>query len=247
MKNIELEKKINQYLNINQYEDYTINGLQVEGKKEVKKIVTGVTASQELIKQSIKSKTDAIITHHGLFWKNELSSIVNIKKKRLKMLLCNDINLYCYHLPLDAHKIVGNNVQLAKIIKFKIKNFITPYLPITELKNPISGSELKYFLQKKLKKKPLHLNNKKKKKIYKIAWCTGNGQKLLQKAAESGADAFITGEISEQTYHISKEMNIHFYAIGHHISEKFGIQALGIWLKKKYQFSVKFIDVHNPI
>lgn len=246
MHNLELEKKINKYLNINQYVDCIPNGLQIEGATKIKKIVTGVTASQKLINAAIKLKADSIIVHHGFFWKNESIPILNMKKKRIKSLLCNDINLYSYHLPLDAHPIIGNNVQFGNIMKLKIKKFITPFLPIAQFKKPISASNLILFLYKKFKKKPLHLGDN-KKKIYKIAWCTGKGQNLLQKAALSGADAFITGEVSEETYHITQEMKIHFFAIGHHTSEKFGIQALGLRLQKKYKFLVNFIDIPNPI
>lgn len=246
MNNFKLEKIINEYLKINQYKDCVPNGLQVEGVSIVKKIITGVTASQDLIDQSIKLKTDAIIVHHGFFWKNEPVQILNMKKKRIKKLLCNNINLYSYHLPLDAHPIVGNNAQLGNLINIKKISYICPILPIGQLDKSIKPKKFRKKLQKKFKKKPFYIENK-EKKIKKIAWCTGSGQNLLEKAAQAGADAFVTGEVSEKIFHIAKEMNINFYSLGHHTTEIYGIQALGEWLKKKYGFLVNFINIFNPI
>lgn len=246
MNNFKLEKIINEYLKINQYKDCIPNGLQVEGVSIVNKIITGVTASQDLINQAVKLKTDAIIVHHGFFWKNEPLQILNIKKKRLKTLLCNNINLYCYHLPLDAHPIIGNNAQLGNLMNIKNIDYISPILPIGQLDKSIKPKKFKKKLQEKFKKKPFYIGNK-KTKIKKIAWCTGSGQNLIEIAAQAGADAFITGEISEKIFHITKEMNINFYSLGHHTTEIYGIQALGEWLKNKYELSVNFINIFNPI
>ncbi|BGI50900.1 MAG: type 2 GTP cyclohydrolase I [Arsenophonus endosymbiont of Ceratovacuna japonica] len=247
MHNIKLEQLINIYLNINNYQDYSPNGLQVEGCTEVKKIVTGVTASQALIDEAIKLTADAIIVHHGYFWKNETIVIRNMKRKRLKMLLCNNINLYSYHLPLDIHPIIGNNVQLGNIMQVQIDNYIMPLLPIGKFLQPITSDDLIILLNNKLIRKPLYCGYNNPKKIKKIAWCTGSGQNFIQQAAEAGADAFVTGEVSEQTIHIAREMSIHFYSAGHHATEKFGIKALGEWLQKNYKFDVTFIDIPNPI
>lgn len=247
MNNLHLEQILNLYLNTKEYKDIIPNGLQIEGKEKIKKITTGVTISQELIKKSIKLKSDAIIVHHGFFWKNEQKNIQNIKKIRLKTILSNDINIYNYHLPLDAHPIVGNNVMLGKMIDVKIEKFINPFLPIGNISNEITYKNLKKHLHKVLKQKPIYCGYNKCKKIKKIAWCTGNGKSFIWKAIEAKADAFITGEISEQIFYIAKEMKIHFYAAGHHATERFGIIELGNWINKKYDIPVEFIDTNNPI
>ncbi|MGP1930609.1 MAG: Nif3-like dinuclear metal center hexameric protein [Arsenophonus sp. ET-YP4-MAG3] len=247
MYNIELEQLINAYLNIDKYQDYIPNGLQVEGRLKIKKIVTGVTASQKLLDEAIKLDIDAIIVHHGYFWKNEPVNILNMKRNRLKSLLCNDINLYSYHLPLDGHHIIGNNIQLGNIMEVEIDRYITPLLPIGKFKKPITSDDLMLRLSNRLARKLLYCGDNGPKNIHTIAWCTGSGQNFIQKAAEAGTDAFITGEASEQTIHIAREMGIHFYAAGHHATERFGIKALGKWLHKNYNFEVTFIDIYNPV
>ncbi|MFP3013603.1 MAG: type 2 GTP cyclohydrolase I [Arsenophonus sp. NC-QC1-MAG3] len=246
MRNIELEQLINTHLNVYQYQDYSPNGLQVEGRSEVKKIVTGVTASQALLNEAVKLAADAIIVHHGYFWKNEASVILNMKRKRLKTLLCNDINLYGYHLPLDAHPIIGNNAQLGNIMKVDIEELITPLLPKGKFVKPITADDLMSRLTNKLARQPLYCGDNGPKKISTIAWCTGGGQNFIQQAAEANVDAFVTGEVSEQTIHIAREMKIHFYAAGHHATERFGVKVLGEWLQKDYEFEVTFVDIPNP-
>lgn len=247
MHNIELEQLINMKLNIDKYQDYAPNGLQVEGRSEIKKIITGVTASQGLLDASIKLAADAIIVHHGYFWKNEAAVILNMKRNRLKTLLCNDTNLYAYHLPLDAHPVIGNNVQLGNIMEVEIDRYITPLLPIGNFAKPITPDDLISRLNNRLARQPLYYGDNGPKKIRSIVWCTGAGQNFIQQAAEAGVDAFVTGEVSEQTIHIAREMGIHFYAAGHHATERFGIKALGEWLQKDYGFKVTFVDIPNPV
>ncbi|WMY96366.1 MAG: Nif3-like dinuclear metal center hexameric protein [Arsenophonus sp.] len=247
MHNFELEKLMNTYLNVDKYQDYAPNGLQVEGRSEVKKILTGVTASQELLNEGVKLSVDAIIVHHGYFWKYESDIISNMKRNRLKTLLCNDINLYSYHLPLDAHPVIGNNVQFAKLLEVEIDKYILPLVPMGKFLQIITASDLMLRLSNKLNRQPLYVaGDYRVKEIRTVAWCTGSGQNFIQAAAESGADAFITGEVSEQTIHIAREMGIHFYAAGHHATERLGVKMLGKWLEKKYNFSVFFIDIPNP-
>lgn len=246
MHNIELEQLINTHLNIYEYQDYVHNGLQVEGRSEVKKIVTGVTASQALLDEAVKLAADAIIVHHGYFWKNESSIILNMKRNRLKTLLCNDINLYGYHLPLDAHPILGNNAQLGNIMGVRFEKLISPLLPMGGFVQPITADDLMSRLTNKLARQPLYCGDNGPKEISTIAWCTGSGQNFIQQAAEAGVDAFVTGEVSEQTIHIAREMGIHFYAAGHHATERFGVKMLGKWLQKDYGFEVTFIDIANP-
>lgn len=249
MLNRELEQILNRELSNALFVDYSPNGLQVEGRKEIKKIVTGVTACQRLIDAAIKHQADAIIVHHGYFWRNESPVITSIKRNRLKMLLSHDINLFAYHLPLDAHPYLGNNAQLAKLLQ------IQPILPEsrTELlwqgafDSAITGMELRERLEMKLDHDVLHCGETGSTRIQRVAWCSGSGQSYIEQAITLGVDAFISGEISEQTIHIAREGNIHFFAAGHHATERYGIKALGEWLAKEHMdIDVMFIDIDNP-
>jgi len=225
------------------------NGLQIEGKSIITKIVTGVTASQALIDRAVECKADAILVHHGYFWKGEDPCLTGMKKKRIATLLKHDINLFAYHLPLDIHPSLGNNAQLAARLgisdiqnleagKYSIalKGVFTP---------PITPQALAARLQQVLGKVPL-FEQVEKDLIHTVAWCTGGGQKYIDLAANEGIDAFITGEVSEQTIHTAREMNIHFYAAGHHATERFGAQAVGDYLASQFDLEVDFIDIANP-
>lgn len=249
MLNFELEDIINNYLNNSNFKDYLPNGLQVEGKRKIKNIVTGVTASQELINKAIVLKSDAIIVHHGYFWKNEPLIIHGTKRMRLKKLLSNDINLYSWHLPLDYHQEVGNNYCLAKELEIKIMGKINSFVFWGELKYPLTVNQLKNFINKKTNKKPfIYSSNFAKKYIFRVAWCTGQGQNFIDLLYKfKNIDAFITGEVSEQTIHSIKENKIHFFAIGHHASEIYGVYELGKWLTENYNLKVTFININNPI
>ncbi|HDX1286580.1 TPA: Nif3-like dinuclear metal center hexameric protein [Escherichia coli] len=200
MKNTELEQLINEKLNSAAISDYAPNGLQVEGKEMVQKIVTGVTASQALLDEAVRLGADAVIVHHGYFWKGESPVIRGMKRNRLKTLLANDINLYGWHLPLDAH----------------------------------------------LGRKPLWCGDTGPEVVQRVAWCTGGGQSFIDSAARFGVDAFITGEVSEQTIHSAREQGLHFYAAGHHATERGGIRALSEWLNENTDLDVTFIDIPNP-
>jgi dinuclear metal center YbgI/SA1388 family protein len=231
--------------------DYCPNGLQVEGKKKVNKIVTGVTASQALIDHAVSINADAILVHHGYFWKGESPCLTGMKRKRIHTLLQHDINLYAYHLPLDIHPILGNNVQLGKLLG------IIDILPLEE-NNPqslvmqgkfetgINPIELIRLLNTKLVRNPLH-EPALKTNIETVAWCTGGGQSYIELAAEKGIDAFITGEVSEQTIHTAREMNIHFYAAGHHATERYGVKALGEYIQQRLDVEAVFVDIDNPV
>lgn len=249
MLNFDLEKIINVYLDNHLFKDYSPNGLQVEGKKEVKKIATGVTICQDLIDQAIKLDADAIIVHHGIFWNNDKLCISGIKRIRLKKILSHNINLYSWHLPLDLHKKCGNNYCLAKKLNIKITNKINQFVFIGEFNNFLTLNELKNIIKIKLNRAPfVYSSNKANKYIKNVAWCTGKGQNfidLLYKFKE--IDAFITGEVSEQTIHSVKESKIHFFSAGHYATETCGIIELGKWLVKKHSFQVNFIDINNPI
>ena len=250
MNNLELEQLINQKLSSDKINDYAPNGLQVEGKTEIKKIITGVTASQALIDYAIRQNADAILVHHGYFWKSENPCIRGMKGKRIKALLMNDINLYGYHLPLDVHPELGNNAQLAKLLNIENlqpleKGAVS--IPVWgELKEPMTGKDLAEKIEKVLNRKPLICIENGPHLIRKIGICTGGGQGYIDLAAEQGCDAFITGEVSEQTIHSAREQGLHFFSAGHHATERYGIKALGEWLAKEYSFDVEFKDIDNP-
>jgi len=247
----ELEKYLNCLLKPEKIKDFTPNGLQIQGANRVNKIVTGVTASKALIERAISEEADAILVHHGYFWKNESYVIRGMKHDRIKSLLMNDINLFAYHLPLDIHPTLGNNAQLANM--FAIKD-VTPL----ELGNPVSvamqgsleqetqAEEFAQLINNTLERECLHISAPSNKPIKTIAWCSGGGQGYIELAAEQGIDAFLTGEVSEQTTHIAHEMDIHFFAAGHHATERYGVQALGEHLAKEHGLDVVFIDIDNP-
>ncbi|QOL13896.1 type 2 GTP cyclohydrolase I [Dickeya dianthicola] len=246
MRNTELESLINGFLNVAAFQDYGPNGLQVEGRREVRRIVTGVTACQALLDAAVAQQADAVLVHHGYFWRNEPAVVRGMKRQRLKTLLANDLNLYGYHLPLDAHPEVGNNARLAAMLGIRALGEIESLLPYGELAQPCSGDDLRQTLEAVLARPVLHSGDNAPAQIRRIAWCTGGGQGFIDQAADFGVDAFITGEVSEKTIHTAREMGLHFYAAGHHATERAGIRALGEWLASQHGFDVTFIDIPNP-
>ncbi len=246
MRNSELETVINQQLNVTAFQDYAPNGLQVEGRENVQRIITGVTASQALLDVAVAQQADAVLVHHGYFWKNESPVISGMKRRRLKTLLANDINLYGYHLPLDAHPELGNNACLAALLDITVLGEIEQLLPYGELSQPVSGEALRERLETRLGRSVLHCGDNAPSQITRLAWCSGGGQGFIEQAARFGVQAFITGEVSEQTIHVAREMGLHFYAAGHHATERGGIKALGEWLAQQHGLDVTFIDIPNP-
>lgn len=235
-------------------DDYCPNGLQVEGKSEVAKIVTGVTASLALIDKAIALNADAILVHHGYFWKGEKQNIVGMKKARLTKLLANDISLIAYHLPLDVHPVLGNNAQVAKRLNIQNVQALSPSKPdgivmAGSLQKPMSHHELSSVLSSKFDHKIVSVGNK--AQISSLAWCTGGGQNFIDAVVNQCVngqliDAFISGEISEQTTHSAREQNIDFFAAGHHATERYGVKALGEWLMQHHSLNVEFVDIDNP-
>ncbi|MGG2140153.1 type 2 GTP cyclohydrolase I [Symbiopectobacterium sp. RP] len=246
MRNSELETVINQQLNVVAFQDHAPNGLQVEGRENVQRIITGVTASQALLDVAVAQQADAVLVHHGYFWKNESPVISGMKRRRLKTLLANDINLYGYHLPLDAHPELGNNACLAALLDITVLGEIEQLLPYGELTQPVSGEALRERLETRLGRSVLHCRDNAPLQITRLAWCSGGGQGFIERAARFGVEAFITGEVSEQTIHIAREMGLHFYAAGHHATERGGIKALGKWLAQQHGLDVTFVDIPNP-
>ncbi|WP_455380544.1 Nif3-like dinuclear metal center hexameric protein [Acidihalobacter prosperus] len=236
------------YLDISRFRDYTPNGLQVEGRSEVSKLVSGVTASQALIEAAIDQNADAILVHHGYFWKGESSRILGPKRQRLKLLLQHDISLIAYHLPLDAHPDVGNNVQLARQLGFVIKGPLNAQgiglIGLTE--EPMTLDDLARRISGSLDRVPLTIPGGATDEIEQIAWCTGAAQGYLEQAAEQGAQVYISGEISEQTVHAARELGVNYIAAGHHATERYGVQSLGAHLARQMGIDHVFIDIDNP-
>jgi len=248
----ELVAYLQKFLKVNDFKDYCPNGLQVEGRAEIKHIVAGVTASQSLIDQAIEQQADAILVHHGYFWKGEEPAIVGIKQKRIKALLQADINLLAYHLPLDAHTEVGNNAQLARMLELtdvssQDVNGVNDILWRGGLKQGLSASGVAQLLNSRLGREALWLPSSSNQSIKTLAWCSGGAQSYIEQAAELGVDAFISGEASEQTTHLAKELDIHYFAAGHHATERYGVQALAAHLAEKFAISYQFIDIDNPV
>ncbi len=251
MNNFQLEQLLNKELKSQLIKDYCPNGLQVEGKKEVLKIITGVTASQALIDAAIEKNADALLVHHGYFWKGESESIKGMKGNRIRSLIKNDINLLAYHLPLDIHPTLGNNAELARLFSIVNVEGLEPTPQSIAMKGEfdvaLSGEDLALRIDQVLSRKPLHITPDINKDIKTVAWCSGGGQDYIELAAQQGIDAFISGEVSERTTYIARELGIHYFAAGHHATERYGVKALGEWLAKGQGFDVEFIDIDNPV
>lgn len=241
---------VNKFLDVDNIDDFCLNGLQVEGSSKIGRLVTGVSANLELIEASIKEQADAIIVHHGYFWKKQLLPMTGIHGARIKMLLMNNINLFCYHLPLDVHPSIGNNVQLACALDLECASTLNtntkPNLGIICKDVHMSTKELINKVASKLMREPLVLGMRDFSKL-KIAICTGAGQSFIEQAKKQGANVFISGESSEQTTHLAKELGITYIAAGHHATERYGVQALGEHLSHIYDIKHTFIDIDNPV
>lgn len=252
MNNLQLQSLLNQKLSPQLIKDYAPNGLQVEGKAEVKKIITGVTASQALIDAAIEENADAVLVHHGYFWKGEPEAIVGMKGRRIRALIKNDINLYGYHLPLDIHPELGNNARLAELLDIVVEGGLEGHPQSVamygRLKAPMLATEFAEKIAKVLNREPMHIAPDSDKTLVEtVGWCTGGGQDFINLAADFGLDAFISGEISERTTYSAREQNIHYFAAGHHATERYGIKALGEWLQAEHGLDVAFIDIDNPV
>lgn len=234
------------------FKDYAPNGLQVEGKDEINKIVTGVTASMALIDAAIAKQADAIIVHHGYFWKGENPEIVGMKYRRLSALIKNDINLFGYHLPMDAHLLVGNNANLARALGVESLRSLEAEKALEEsigvvgkLKEPLAPAAFKAIIEQVVGREVL-FEAVSDVPISEVALCTGGAQGYIGKALAANADVFITGEVSEQTIHTAREEGIHFCAAGHHATECFGPQALAEHIRDNWEIDCEFIDIPNP-
>lgn len=233
------------------FRDYCPNGLQVEGNAEVNSIVSGVTASLALVEAAIEHRADAIVVHHGYFWKGEDARISGMKRRRLQTLLTNNISLLAYHLPLDAHPELGNNAQLARVLGFRTAGRFGDDGGMQlgcygELQSAMNGTELADHIEQHLGRSPQYIAGQ-SECIRRIGWCTGAAQSYIEAAVAMGLDAFISGEISEQTVHVARECGIHYYAAGHHATERYGAEALGHHLARQFDLTHRFIDIDNPV
>lgn len=238
-------------LNISQFKDYCPNGLQVEGNLTVKKIISGVTACQALIDGAIELNADLILVHHGFFWRGENDAIVGLKKKKIHALIQNNMSLLAYHLPLDDHKTHGNNAQLVERLSLEVTGSFgrdkSEIGVIAKVKAPTTAKDFSARLLSVLDQKPIHLSAHDNKVLRTVAICTGAAQDYFESAIAAGVDAFVTGEVSEQSYHLAMESGIDFFAAGHHATERYGVQSLGELLAKEFSLEHEFLDIKNPI
>lgn len=242
----------NDLLNVNEFRDYCPNGLQVEGRSEVNSIICGVTACQDLIEAAIEKQADVLLVHHGYFWKNEDATITGIKRKRIQRLLGKGISLLAYHLPLDAHEVYGNNITLAEKLGIKVigcekEGSAKGLLWNGELEEETVAEDFASCITQRLNRQPLHLVAASNKPIKTVGWCTGGAQHYIEEAASMGLDAYISGEVSEQSFHLAKELDIHYFAAGHHATELYGVQALAEHLATQFNVKSEFVDIHNPV
>ncbi|OOZ42609.1 Nif3-like dinuclear metal center hexameric protein [Solemya elarraichensis gill symbiont] len=238
-----------QLLDAGQFDDYCPNGLQVEGLRPISSIVSGVTACEALIDEAIEAGADAILVHHGYFWKGETEVLTGMKAQRIRKLIQHNISLLAYHLPLDAHIQLGNNAQLGQLLGFQQMAPIDDPKGLwwaAETSKPLDAIQMAGQLAQVLGRLPLHIDGG-NGLIRKISWCTGGAQGYINEAAALGADAYISGEISEHTFHAARELGIHYFAAGHHATERYGVQALGERIADEFGINHKFIDIDNPV
>jgi dinuclear metal center YbgI/SA1388 family protein len=235
----------NQRLDAESFDDYCPNGLQVEGVAEVGRIVSGVTASQALVDAAADAGADLLLVHHGYFWRGEPAPLVGVKARRIRALMAADMSLLAYHLPLDAHLELGNNHQLGERLGFDSGVRVEGLLWGVELPQSMSAKDLAARVESALGREPLVVGRE--APLQRIAWCTGAAQGMIGQAAAAGFDAFISGEISEQTVHEARELGILYLSAGHHATERYGVRALGDELADRFGLSHQFIDIANPV
>ena len=232
------------------FKDYGPNGLQVEGKDQIRRIVSGVTASRALIEAAIDAQADAVFVHHGLFWRGHDGRVTGWMKQRLALLLAHDINLFAYHLPLDAHPELGNNAQLGVklglLAQSRFGEQDLGFLGERGDGGEFAGTEaLAQHLESVLNRSVTRVDTA-RTAIKKIAWCTGGAQGYFEHAIAAGADAFITGEISEPQAHYARECGVSFLACGHHATERYGAPAVAAHVAAQLGIEHRFIDIDNP-
>ncbi|NIP73376.1 MAG: Nif3-like dinuclear metal center hexameric protein [Gammaproteobacteria bacterium] len=238
-------------LDASAFRDYCPNGLQLEGRASVSRLVAGVSASQALVDAAVEAGAHALVVHHGYFWKGEEPVITGIKRRRIRALLDAGISLLAYHLPLDAHPQYGNNAQLALRLGLEVHGHFGPaggpdIAMYGRLASAVGADELAERITIALGRAPLHVPGR-GDPIRSVGWCTGAAQGYIDQAAALGLDAYISGEVSEPTVHVARETGVHFYAAGHHATERYGPQALGEHLAEHFGLEFRFIDIDNPV
>lgn len=242
----ELASWCDDYLAVERFSDYCPNGLQVEASESAQVVVSGVTASLALIEAAIERKADVLLVHHGYFWKNEPAPLTGIKGRRIRALMRHGISLLAYHLPLDAHPEVGNNAGLGAALGLRGAPLKEGSLVWgAELDQPLEAAALAGQVAAALGREPLCLGPE--CLIQRVAWCTGAAQGALVEAAEAGVDAFISGEVSEQTYHLAHELGVLYLAAGHHATETFGVRRLGDVLVERFGLQHHYVELDNPV
>jgi len=228
--------------------DYCPNGLQVEGSQTVNKLVSGVTACQALIDCAVEAQADAILVHHGFFWRGEDSRLIGMKAARVRALMQHDINLFAYHLPMDLHPTMGNNAGLGRVMGVEAFGMLDPSdhsMPVFvgDAASRTTATDIAASLELNLGRSVTLVGEG---AVSSIGWCTGGGQGYIDAAADAGCDLFVSGEMSEQTVHVARERGIAFIAAGHHATERFGPQSIGQWLGAQLGIDHQFVDINSP-
>ena len=241
----------NQTLKTGEFKDYAPNGLQIEGKQEVRKILCAVTASQDAVDAAIDQGADLLLVHHGYFWKGEAYPITGMRGKRIKSLIQHDISLVAYHLPLDSHPVLGNNAAIADLLELENLEALDPEEkhPIGNtgyLKQAMTPESFKSFVSERLLFDAIHLPAE-KTLIQKVGFCTGGAQDFIGKAAQQNCDAYISGEVSERTFYEAKELGVHYFACGHHATERYGVQRLAKAVSEQFNIEYSYFELNNPI
>lgn len=248
MKCEELVGYLDGLLEPGKFRDYCPNGLQVEGRPDVRRVVAGVTASQALLDAAVASEADAILVHHGYFWKGEDGRVTGLRKRRLGTLLRHDINLLAYHLPLDAHPVLGNNAQLASRLGWQAEGRFgeQEIAWLGRSTDQEDAFSLATKVTRVLGREPLLVGGS-ARPLRRIAWCSGGAQGYFEQAIALGVDAYVSGEISEQTVHLARESGVAYLACGHHATERYGVQALAAHLAENCGLDCRFVDIDNPV
>lgn len=242
----ELVDYTDRFLDVPRFRDYCPNGLQVEGRSRVRRLVTGVTASLELLRAAADAGADAILVHHGYFWRGEDPRVVGMRRRRLEWLLRHDLSLLAYHLPLDAHREVGNNARLGHVLGVQPETWFGEQdIAACASLPPRPLREFAVLVERALGRAPLVIGEP-ERVVRRLAWCTGAAQGHIEEAVRAGADCYLSGEISEQTVHVARECGIAYVAAGHHATERYGVQALGEHLAARFGIEHRFVDVPNP-
>lgn len=244
----ELALYFEQLLEVSRVRDYCPNGLQVEGRSQISRIVSGVSANAALIEAARAADADALLVHHGYFWRGEDQRLTGARKRRIKALLDADLNLYAYHLPLDLHPTLGNNTQLAaRLDLLEVGRTGEQNLVVYgSMNQPGTLADLAARIERALRRAPLVIGEA-QRPIERLAWCTGGAQGYFEEAIRLGVDAYITGEISEQQVHLAHESGVAFIAAGHHATERYGVQALGAHIAERFGLAHSFVDIENPV